>query len=211
MVFVKDIISYLEFLRQKKLIHDINAYMRYIKDNNSKIDVAHLTFFKLMDKLLEELASWNISVDALIMDAKNVITIDNFMDQDLIVENKKKLFEKVIICERILENRFQGDPQSFANSIYKMIRTLNVHLSNYSREEDYFYNKILLGNFDGVNLCEFLNYVNVSIGLAHQKMYYYEKDIKFYCQEITDDNKVESLHIQDYRREIHLFFNDRLN
>jgi len=211
MVFIKDIISYLEFLRQKKLIHDINAYMRYIKDNNSKIDGVHLTFFKLMDKLLEELASWNISVDALIMDAKNVITIDNFMNEDLVVENKKKLFEKVIICEKILDNRFQGDPQSFANSIRKMIRTLDVYISKYSREEDYFYNKILLGNFDGVNLCDFLLYVNISIALAHQKIYHYENDIKFYCQEITDENKVKSLHIQDYRKEVHLFFNQQLN
>jgi len=49
------------------------------------------------------------------------------------------------------------------------------------------------------------------MGLAHQKIYHYENDIKFYCQEITDDNKVESLHIQDYRKEVHLFFNQQLN
>ncbi len=92
-----------------------------------------------------------------------------------------------------------------------MIGKLDVYCSNYSREEDFFYNKILLGNFEGVNLCEFLNYVNISIALAHQIIHYYENDIKFYCQEITDENKVKSLHIQDYRREIHLFFIERLN
>jgi len=185
--------------------------MRYVKDNNIKIDGAHLTVFKLMNKLLEELASWNMTVDALIMDAKNVITIDNFMNQHIIVENKKKLFEKVILCEKTFSDRFYMGSQSFYNIINKLIGTLDIYLSEYSREEDYFYNKILLGNFDGVNLCEFLNYVSISIGLAHQKIYYYENDIKFYCKDITDDNKVNSLHIQDYRREIHLFFNERLN
>jgi len=163
MVFIKDIISHLEYLRQKKLTHDINAYMRYVKDNNTKIDGAHLTVFKLMNKLLEELEQWNISVDALIMD------------------------------------------------INKMIGKLDVYCSNYSREEDYFYNKILLGNFDGVNTCEFLNYVNVSIGNAHIKVYCYEDDIKFYCKDITEDNRVNSLHILDYQKEVHLFFNDQLN
>ena len=211
MVFIKDIISYLEFLRQKKLIHDINAYMRYIKDNNSKINGVHLTFFKLMDKLLEELEQWNISVDALIMDAKNIITLDNFMYQDIIVDNKKKLLKKVILFEKTLSDRFYEGSQSLINSIPKMIYTLDTHLSEYLGEEDYFYNKILLGNFDGVNLCEFLNYVSISIGLAHQKVYYYEHDIKFYCKDVAEDNKVNSLHILDYRKEVHLFFNERLN
>ena len=194
MVFIKDLIIHLEFLRQKKLIHDINAYMRYIKDNNSKIDGAHLTFFKLMDKLLEELVSRNISIDALIMDAKNIITKDNFKNRTIIVDNKKKLFEKVILCEKTLYE----DSQSLYTIIRKMICTLDVRHSVYSDREDCFYNRILLGNFDKVTLCDFLNYVIISMGLAHQKIYHYENDIKFYCQEITDDNKVESLHIQDY-------------
>jgi len=185
--------------------------MRYIKDNNTKIYDVHLDVFKLLDKLLEELEQWNISVDALIMEAKNIITIYNFMYQDIIVENKKKLFEKVTLCEKTFRDRFYMDSQSFFNVINKMIGKLDVYCSKYSREEDYFYNNILLGNLDGVNLCEFLNYVSISIGLAHQKIYYYENDIKFYCKDITEDNKVNSLHIQDYRREVHLLFNDQLN
>jgi len=205
MVFIKDIISRLENLRQKKLTYDINAYMRYIKDNNSKINGVHLTFFKLMDKLLEELVSWNISIDDLIIDAKNVITIDNFMNQNIVVDNKKKLFEKVIMCEKTLGDRFYEGSQSFSTIIRKMIGSLDVYLSEYSCEEDYFYNKILLGNFDGVNLCEFLNYVTVSIGIAPQKMYYYENNFKFYCKEITDENKIKSLHIQDYERERNVY------
>ena len=207
MAFIKDIISHLEFLRQKKLTHDINAYMRYIKDNNTKIDGVHLTFFKLMDKLLKELVSRNISIDALIMDAKNIITKDNFKNRTIIVDNKKKLFEKVILCEKTL---YEGS-QSLYTIIRKMICTLDVRHSVYSDREDCFYNRILLGNFDKVTLCDFLNYVIISMGLAHQKIYHYENDIKFYCQEITADNKVESLHIQDYRKEVHLFFNQQLN
>jgi len=211
MVFIKDIISHLEFLRQKKLTHDINAYMRYVKDNNSKIDGAHLTVFKLMNKLLEELASWNMNVDALIMDAKNVITIDNFMNKDLIVENKKKLFEKVILCEKTFSDRFYMGSQSFFNIISKVKVKLDLRLSEYANKERYFYNKIFLGNFDDINLCDFLSYIFISIGTAHHKVYYYENDIKFYCQDVTDDNKVKSLHILDYEKEIHLFFNERLN
>ncbi len=41
-------------------------------------------------------------------------------------------------------------------------------------------------------------------------MDYYENNFKFYCKEITDENKIKSLHIQDYEREKRLFFNERL-
>jgi len=95
--------------------------MRYVKNNNTKIDDAHLTVFKLMDKLLEELTEWNIIVDALIIDAKNIITKYNFIYQDIIVENKKKLFEKVTLCEKTFRDRFIDDSQSFFIVINKKV------------------------------------------------------------------------------------------
>jgi len=165
-----------------------------------------------MDKILKELVTWNKNVDDLIMEAKNIITIDNFMNEDLIVENKKKLFEKVIMHEKTFSDIFYMGSQSFFNIINnKMKVTLDLRLSEYAKKERYFYNKIFLGNFEDINLCDFLSHVTISIGTAHHKVYYYEDDIRFYCKDITDENKVKSLHIQDYQKEILLFFNDRLN
>ena len=89
MVFIKDLINHLEFLRMNKLTHDINAYKQF---NINKTDNDHVIVYKFFDKLLDEIALWNKNVDAFITDANNVITIDNFKNKHIIIENKKKLF-----------------------------------------------------------------------------------------------------------------------
>ena len=63
----------------KKLTHDINAYKQH---NINKSDNNHVIVYKFLDKLLDELASWNNDISELIIDAKNVITIDNFKNKD---------------------------------------------------------------------------------------------------------------------------------
>ena len=83
---------------------------------------------------------------------------------------------------------------------------MNVNIMNNMNNMNNMNEIVLLNN---INLWMFQLRIirkDVEFQLASQK----SKD-KIKVIELTDDNKVESLHIQDYRREIHLFFNDRLN
>jgi len=199
MVLLKDAIKNLELLKMEKLTHNINAYMRYVKDNNSKLSAAQITAFKLMNKLLEELEKCDKEIDALITNAKNIITKDNYMNQDLIIKNKNELFKKIIVCERTIFDKLYSNSDSYHKIIFRMLKDLKLHLSEYTTEEDNFLNKIPLGNFNGVNLCDFLNYVDVSFGIyVSQENHNFRYEIKSYIK-------------YDYEKEIELFFNDQRN
>ena len=156
MVFIKDLIAHLEFLRMKKLTHDINAYKQY---NINKLDNNHINVYKFLDKLLDELASWNNDISALIIDAKNVINIDNFKNQDIIIENKKKLFALVTMCEKTFEKRFYLDSSSFYSVLNKLRNKLNISPTPNAYDEDGIYNRILLNDF--TNITELNKFINL--------------------------------------------------
>jgi len=211
MVFIKDLIAHLEFLRMKKLTHDINAYKQQHNINQS--DNNYITVYKFLDELLDELASWNNDINALIIDAKNVITIDNFNNQDIIIENKKKLFTLVTQREKTFEKRFYLDSTSFFNVLNnKLMNKLNISPTPNAYDEDGIYNRILLNDFTNISLGDLLTYVSYSLHTIISKVHFYESDIKFYISEREEDaNRRKALHYWDYHKEVYLFFSDRLN
>ena len=209
MVFIKDLINHLEFLRMNKLTHDINAYKQF---NINKTDNDHVIVYKFLDKLLDEIALWNKNVDAFIIDANSVITIDNFKNKHIIIENKKKLFSQVTLCEKTLDYRFWLDSSSFYCELRKLIQTLDLSITGNEYAEDGIYNKILFNDFTNISLGDFITYIYLTIHTIISKVHFYESDIKFYISDSKEDaDRRKALHYLDYRKEVYFFFTNRLN